>query len=90
MIKKSAKEETPWAAFSEQSVLWSPEKLESLAIEWPNLAAQGISLADATIKNVAEYYAQLNCQVEILTGDWGLKAYEPIQVVSIPRRRQKR
>ncbi len=90
LIKKSAKEETPWAAFSEQSVLWSPEKLESLAIEWPNLAAQGISLADATIKNVAEYYAQLNCQVEILTGDWGLKAYEPIQVVSIPRRRQKR
>jgi len=90
LIKKSAKEETPWAAFSEQSVLWSPEKLECLAIEWPNLAAQGISLADATIKNVAEYYAQLNCQVEILTGDAGLKAYEPIQVVSIPRRRQRR
>lgn len=89
LIKKSAKEETPWAAFSEQSVLWSPEKLESLANEWPNLAAQRISLADATIKNVAEYYAQLSCQVEILTGDGGLKAYQPIHVASIPRRRQR-
>lgn len=31
LMKKSANQETPWAAFSEQSVLWSPEKLVALA-----------------------------------------------------------
>jgi hypothetical protein len=89
LIKKSAMEETPWAAFSEQSVLWSPEKLILLAESWPELATQKLSLGDATIKDVAEYYAQMHYHVEILTGDAGLKAYEPTTPVDIPRRRQK-
>ena len=55
IIVKSANKETPWAAFSEHTELWSPEKLEQLAKEWPELANQKISLADATIKNVAEF-----------------------------------
>lgn len=89
LMKKSASQETPWAAFSEQSALWSPEKLTRLAESWPDLAAQKLSLGDATIKDVAEYYAQMGYQVEILTGDRGLKAYEPVAPIEIPRRKQR-
>lgn len=89
LMKKSANNETPWAAFSEQSILWSPEKLLVLAENWPDLANQKLSLGDATIKDVAEYYAQMGCQVEILTGDEGLKAYEPITPAEIPRRKRR-
>ncbi|RRR69645.1 MAG: hypothetical protein EI684_15085 [Candidatus Viridilinea halotolerans] len=88
LIRKSADEESPWAAFSDQSVLWSAEKLKDLAESWPDLAAQKLSLGDATIKYVAEYYAQSGYAVEILTGDQGLKAYEPIRPVAVPRRRR--
>ncbi len=90
LIKKSAHQETPWAAFSEQSILWSPEKLVTLADTWPELAAQRLSLGDATIKSVADYYAQMGYRVEILTGDQGLKSYEPAAPLEIPRRKQRR
>lgn len=89
LMVKSAKKETPWAAFSEHTELWSPEKLEQLAKEWPELASQKISLADATIKNVAEFYSKMPYHVEIWTGDQGLKAYEPIRIESYPRRRSR-
>jgi len=88
-MRKSADQQTPWAAFSDQSILWSSEKLKQLADSWPNQAAQKLSLGDATIKDVAEYYAQIGCAVEILTGDQGLKAYEPAAPIEIPRRRQR-
>jgi hypothetical protein len=90
LMRKSADEETPWAAFSDQTVLWSPEKIKSLADTWPDLAAQRLSLGDATIKDVAEYYAQMGYEVEILTGDRGLKAYQPAVPTEIPRRRRRR
>jgi hypothetical protein len=70
------------------TTLWSPERLRALADTWPNLAAQGVSLADTTIKDVAEYYAQIVSRVEILTGDLGLKAHEPISAPPVPRRRR--
>jgi hypothetical protein len=89
LMKKSADQQTPWAAFSEQSTLWSPEKLKKLAKAWPDLAAGKLSIGDATIKDVAEYYAKMGFQVEILTGDQGLKAYEPEKPVDIPRRRKR-
>jgi hypothetical protein len=89
LMRMSANEQTPWAAFSEQSTLWAPEKLIRLADAWPDLAAQRLSLGDATIKDVAEYYAQMNFQVEILTGDQGLKAYEPVTPAELPRRRAR-
>lgn len=89
LIRKSADQETPWAAFAHQSELWSSERLRVLADTWPALATQQISLGDATIKDVAEHYAQLgNCRVEILTADQGLKAYEPARPREIPRRRR--
>lgn len=90
LIRKSADETTPWAAFSDQSTLWKPENLRALAYKWPEMADQRFSLGDATIKEVAEFYAQTHgWQVEILTGDQGLKAYEPAIAVDVPRRRQK-
>jgi len=85
----SAQKQSPWAAFSEHTLLWSPEKLEQLAKEWPDLANQKISLADATIINVAAYYKEMQRSVEILTGDQGLKAFEPIMIPQNPRRRQR-
>ncbi len=89
LMIKSANEETPWAAFSEQSILWSAEKLIGLAENWPDLANQKLSLGDATIKDVAEFYAQMNFRVEILTGDEGLKAYQPIEPIERPRRKRR-
>jgi hypothetical protein len=89
LMHKTAEEQTPWAAFAQQSELWSADKLKNLANNWPPLAAQKLSLGDATIKDVAEYYTKMNYQVEILTGDQGLKSYEPAQI-DLPRRRQRR
>jgi len=87
-LRDAADASTPWAAFTEQSRLWDSENLQKLADSWPALAACGISIGDATIKDVAECYASAGYSVEILTGDQGLKAYEPAKPVLIPRRRQ--
>lgn len=89
LIRKTANKETPWAAFTVQSDLWSAEKLNDLANSWPMLASQRLSLGDATIKDVAEYYAKQRLTVEIFTGDEGLKAYELIAVPVITPRRRK-
>lgn len=78
---------SPWAAFGDQSALWQGGGLEDLATNWPPLAAGGTSIGDATIKAVAEYYAAAGMHVQILTGDTGLKAYEPVAPVVVPRRR---
>ena len=88
-LKEAADAQSPWAAFTEQSTLWESDNLRTLAATWPELAAGGISIGDHTIKDVAEYYAQAGYFVEILTGDTGLKAYEPMKPASsIPRRRR--
>ncbi|HRK27272.1 MAG TPA: hypothetical protein PK239_08285 [Chitinophagales bacterium] len=82
----------PWAAFSEQSELWNDENVLELAYNWASLAEQGISIADTAIIKVAQYYAEWGCSVEILTGDEGLRAYQPTppqQPPIIPRRRQR-
>lgn len=77
-----------WAAFTEQSDLWGSENLIKLADEWPTLASGGLSIGDATIKDVAQYYAEAGFVVEILTADQGLKHHQPIVPVAIPRRRR--
>ena len=79
---------SPWAAFADQDDLWRTDQLKTLAASWPALAAGGLSIGDATIKDVAEYYAEAGFAVEILTGDAGLKAYQPTTPALIPRRRQ--
>lgn len=90
LIKRTANNETPWAAFTVQAQLWTEDKLNELAEIWPRMAASRISLGDATIKDVADYYNVQGFTVEIFTGDQGLKAYEPTTVlkkVMQPRRR---
>ena len=78
LIIKSAEAKEPWAAFRHQAELWSEERMNVFAKEWPSFAVQGLGIGDATIKDVAEYYARIrNGGVEILTGDDGLKAYQP-------------
>lgn len=89
LINLAADNLTPWAAFSDQDSLWTSEELKRLALEWPKLALENISLGDATIKLVAEYYAKGGYEVEILTGDSGLKSYQPSTVIPEPRRRKR-
>jgi hypothetical protein len=86
IIKRTLDSESPWAEFTQQNVLWTPEELHRLADEWPTYAVSKLSIGDMTIKTVAEYYAEMRFVVSILTGDAGLKAYEPISKPLIPRR----
>jgi hypothetical protein len=88
LIADAADANSPWAAFADQDDLWRTDQLKNLAASWPTLAAAGFSIGDATIKDVAEYYAEAGFAVEILTGDAGLKAYQPTTPALIPRRRQ--
>lgn len=87
-LREAAEAQSPWAAFTDQSSLWQADNLRLLAETWPRLASGGLSIGDATIKDVAEYYAKAGYYVEILTGDEGLKSYEPIQPIAPPRRRR--
>ena len=63
------------------------ENLKKLAEKWKATVIGGQALGDASIVEVVKYYTDLGYQVEIFTGDEGLKAYEP--TVEIPRRRRK-
>lgn len=87
-LRASAVAESPWAAFADQADLWDPEHLRQLAEDWPALAAGQLTIGDATIKAVAEFYASAGMHVQIITGDAGLKAYEPAAPPPIPRRRR--
>jgi hypothetical protein len=58
----------------------------SLARDWPALAASKMSLGDATIKYVADYYSEAGFNVRILTSDEALRAYEPKRPKVKPRR----
>ena len=87
-LRDAANAQTPWAAFTDQSALWQSPNLVRLADEWPALAKSKLSIGDATIKDVAEYYARTGWSVEILTGDRGLKSYQPLQPAVVPRRRR--
>lgn len=90
IISQAADNNSPWAAFTEQSGLWSAESIRIIAAKWGEYVESHQSLGDALIVNVADYYYDLGYDVEIFTGDEGLKAYEPVsRPVAIPRRRQK-
>lgn len=88
LIKASANSDSPWAAFTEQSSLWTAKNLITLADRWKETAASHQSLGDASIVEVAKYYDESGFEVEIFTGDQGLKAYEPETSVLQPRRRR--
>ncbi len=88
-LRSAANATDPWATFSDQSPLWEQSGLLHLADTWPPLAAARMSIGDATIKAVAEYYAVAGMHVQILTGDEGLRAYQPSSPVAVPRRRPR-
>ena len=88
IIAATADQISPWAAFTEQSELWKKENLKVLAERWRERVISGQSLGDASIVDVANYYASAGFAVEIFTGDQGLKAYEPPTLPVIPRRRR--
>ncbi len=90
IMQSAADEMSPWVAFSQQIELWSGEGLKALATDWQGLVNQKIALGDVTIKRLAQYYAHKGFTVEILTGDAGLKAYEPQPPARIPKRRSDR
>lgn len=86
-LQKAAESEEPWAAFTEQAKLFDIPSLRKIAEKWPDLASTGMSIGDYLIKDVAEYYAESGMTVDLLTGDEGLKAYEPKTTIQVPRRR---
>lgn len=92
IIGLSAKGESPWGVFSDQGVLWEPSQLSELVNNWVPLVDRGRchSMGDATIAKVAEYYARMGYAVEIFTGDYGLKQFEPTLAPwpAVPRRRK--
>ena len=90
IINKTAEGTSPWAAFTVQSELWKPNALKDLAIRWNRTVVAGQSLGDASIVDVANYYYKAGYDVEIYTGDEGLKSYEPLprNVSQQPRRRR--
>lgn len=90
IISATADQISPWAAFTEQSELWKKDNLKVLAERWKESVICGQSLGDASIVDVANYYASAGFEVEIFTGDQGLKAYEPSVVVMKPRRRNSK
>lgn len=89
LIIAAADGTTPWAVFTEQSVLWESEELKKLAQAWPSEAAKQLSIGDATIGKVAKYYKEMGLQVDILTGDRGLNEYcQEMMNTRTPRRRK--
>ncbi len=100
IMTDAADETTPWAAFSEQIVLWEAEELKKLAAKFPEeaeelkkLAAkfpenakQKTSIGDASIVSLGWHYHQKGYHVEFLTADEGLKAQEPPPPTASTRR----
>lgn len=89
LMRQSAAAQSPWAAFLNELALWNEAGLTRLADEWPRLAAAKLSMGDATIKRVAEYYAQMGHPVKLMTGDEGLRHYQPVSPPNPPRRRRR-
>jgi len=77
ILRASVNNEAPWAAFSDQGQLWDNEAIIRYADTWPLQAARRQSLGDASIVDVANYFVQLGEEVEIFTGDEGLRSYSP-------------
>lgn len=90
IIYDSIDEKKPWAAFTKQNDLWTEEKIKPILENWKRTSVTGQPLGDALIVSVAAYYFEAGYEVEIFTGDTGLKAYEPKreEVYPLPRRRR--
>lgn len=92
LVEKTIDENSPWIAFSRQSEMLQGEKLRTLIQRWRESAViEEQSLGDASIADVANEFLKIGRDVEIFTGDHGLKKYENPEVqksIQIPRRRK--
>jgi hypothetical protein len=90
IMTKAADGQSPWTVFFQQTQLWSADHLKELSLTWPPLAQVKLTMGDATIKKVGDYYAALGLEVEFLTADAQLKAHQPLAPsIPPPRRRQR-
>lgn len=91
MITDAIEGNKPWDIFSNQSSMFDKDVLKALVEDWRDLGVKGISLGDASIKQVAEFYHSKGFETEIYTGDAGLKSYEPPKpVTNFARNRNRR
>lgn len=89
MINDVADGKAPWMAVDSQNRLWEGEELKQLANKWnETVISESQSIGDAAIVKVAEAYAS-QFEVEIFTGDGGLKNYEYKIVGQRPLRRNR-
>jgi len=76
MIISAANGEMPWIAIDMQHALWNANNLSVLVEEWQKtVISEKQSIGDAAIVQIAQKFAQ-TFDVEIFTGDGGLKNYE--------------
>jgi hypothetical protein len=73
----ASKGESPWVAIDMQNSLWQVESLSKLVEEWKKtVISESQSIGDAAIVQIAQQFASAGFDVEIYTGDGGLKNYE--------------
>jgi len=76
MIISAADGKMPWLAIDIQLALWNADNLSVLVEEWKKtVISEKQSIGDAAIVQIAQQFAP-TCEVEIFTGDGGLKKYE--------------
>ena len=89
LLKKSARQESPWVASLGQHELWKMDELAKTLNDWPTLAAAEQSIGDRTIILLAEFYQKRGYLVEIFTDDEQLKSYTPTSRKKITRRKKR-
>ena len=92
-IRRSIDGDSPWVAYRKQKSLWEGEHLKKVVDRWEDMNKEygKHSLGDVSILGVATAYRSIGFQVEILTADKLLKAYESVNLpeieIPVPRRR---
>ena len=77
IILNAAEGISPWIAIDMQNTLWQTDNLSKLVEEWKNtVISEAQSIGDAAIVQIAQHFASSGIEVEIFTGDGGLKNYE--------------
>jgi len=93
MIINTIDGEAPWVTYSNQNKLWEGDNLRKIVKSWIDMNHKGKhSFGDVSILNVATAYLAGSFEVEILTADSVLKAYENVDLSKThtiePRRRK--
>lgn len=90
-IDKAIAGTEPWDIFTNQTALFTPERLNELVTNWKVLSKERISMGDCSILQVANHYDSLGISVEIFTGDAGLEARQPApKQPMLPRNHRRR